>query len=143
MAYVTLENILGKDQAELTALKQGEYETEKLGLLPYTAVDHAEYKAAKNSCMRMVPDKSGGRVPELDDDRLMLEIIVTSVDKDQRSNFTFASKALLEKLGVVKATDVVAKLLSPGEVYNLAIKIQDLSGFGLKAELEIKEAVKN
>lgn len=143
MAYVTLEDILGKDQAELTALKQDDYDTEKLGNLPFTAIDHAEYKVAKKSCMKNVPDGSGGMTLDLDDDKLMLEIIVAGVGKDTRSNFTFADAGLLKKLGVVTATGAAAKLLSPGEIFNLAVKIQDLSGFGKKAALEVKEAVKN
>ncbi|MCO5387794.1 MAG: hypothetical protein NHB14_20725 [Desulfosporosinus sp.] len=143
MAYATLESILGKDQSELTALKQDEFTTEKLGTLPYTAVDHKEYKVAKRGCMKMIKDGTGSMVPDLDDDQLMLEIIVAAVDKDGRSDFTFANELLLKKLNVVTATAAVSQLLSPGEIFNLAIEIQGLSGFGAKAAKDLKDDVKN
>lgn len=141
--FVTLEDILGKDSAELTALNKGEFDTDKLGLLPFTAVDHAEYKAAKKDCMKMVKDGTGGMTPELDDDKLMIRLVVAAVDKDDRSSFTFADKALLAKLGVVTADGAVGKLLSPGEIYKLAVEIQNISGFGEKVKEEVKEEVKN
>ena len=141
--YISLEDILGKDQAELTALANGEYETDKLGVIPFTALDHAEYKQAKRDCMKMVPNGTGGMVPDLDDDKLMIKVIIAAVDKDDRSSFTFANKQLIEKLGVVTADAAVAKLLSPGEIFKMAIEIQNISGFGDKAAKETKEAVKN
>jgi hypothetical protein len=91
----------------------------------------------------MVPNGTGGMIPELDDDKLMVKVIVTAVDKDQRSNFTFANKDLLKKLGVVSADEAVSKLLSPGEIYNMAMEVQELSGFGPKAKKNTEEAVKN
>jgi len=141
--YVTLEDILGKDLAELTALAKGEFATEKLGVIPFTALDHTEYKQAKKDCMKIVPNGTGGVVPDLDDDKLMLKTIIAAVDKDDRSSFTFANKQLLEKLGVATADAAVAKLLSPGEIFKMAIEIQNISGFGQKAQEELKEAVKN
>jgi hypothetical protein len=141
--FVTLEDILGKDQAELTALAQGEYETSKLGTVPFTALSHEEYKQAKKDCMKMVPNGTGGMVPDLDDDALMIKVIVAAVDKDERSSFTFANKALREKLGVLTADAVAAKLLAPGEIFKMAIEIQNISGFGEKAAKEVKDAVKN
>lgn len=141
--FVTLEAILGKDQEVLTALKQGEYQTEKLGLLPFSAVDHDEYKQAKKDCLKMVKDGTGGMVPDLDDDKLMIKVIVAAVDKDKRSNFTFADKQLIGKLGVITADQAVATLLSPGEIYNLAMEVQTISGFGAKAKANLEEEVKN
>lgn len=141
--YKSLEDILGKDQAELRALATGEYETVKLGLLPFTAIDYKEYKSAKNDCMTMIPDGTGGMVPDLDDDMLMVKVVVAGVDKDPRSNFTFANKQLLEKLGVVTAEAAATAILSPGELYKMALEIQTLSGFGPKALKETKDTVKN
>lgn len=141
--FVTLEDILGKESDELTAVNKGEFKTEKLGLVPFTAVDHTEYKEAKKSAMKMVPNGTGGMTPDLDDDKLMVRLVIAAVGKDERSTFTFASKALIEKLGVVTADQAVSKLLSPGEIYKLAVEIQNISGFGQKAAEETKEAVKN
>lgn len=143
--YVSLEDILGKDTEALTEVKKGEFDVEKLGTIPYSAIDHKEYKQAKKDCMQMVPnpDKSGSMVPDLDDDKLMLKVIVAAVEKDQRSSFTFANKALLEKLGVQTAEAAVSKLVAPGEIYKWAVDIQNLSGFGQKAQADLKDAVKN
>lgn len=143
--YVSLEEILAKDDAALNEVKQGEFEVEKLGTIPYSALDHKEYKQAKKDCMQMVsaPDKSGAMVPDLDDDKLMIKVIVAAVDKDQRSSFTFANKALLDKLGVATAEAAVGKLVAPGEIYKWAVDIQNLSGFGQKAQADLKEEVKN
>lgn len=141
--YATLEDILNTDNDNLTKLDTGEYEVDKLGVIPFTAIDHAEHKQIKKDCMKMVPNGTGGMVPELDDDKLMLEVIVTAVDKDPRSNFTFANKGLLDKLGVTTANAAVGLLLKPGEIFNMAIEIQNLSGFGEKAKKEVKDAVKN
>ena len=98
--------------------------------------------------MKMVPNGTGGMVPDLDDDKLMIRIITAAVAKDDRSTFTFASKELIKKLqqkypDVVTADQAVSKLLSPGEIYKLAVEIQNISGFGQKAAEETKEAVKN
>jgi len=141
--FISLAAILGKEDKELTELKQGEYETDKLGTLPFTAVNHDEYKTAKKDCLKMVKDGTGGMVPDLDDDALMVKLIIAAVDKDKRSDFTFANKELLKKLGIVSAAAAVDKLCSPGEIYNLAMDIQALSGFGKKAEIKTEEAVKN
>lgn len=141
--YITLEEILGKDQGELTALANGEFETGRLGVIPFTALDHTEYKKAKKDCMTMVPNGTGGMMPDLDDDKLMVKVIIAAVDKDERSSFTFANKALMEKLGVVTADAVVTKLMLPGEIFKMAVEVQNISGFGDKAAKETKEAVKN
>lgn len=141
--YKSLEDILGVDQAELRAQATGEFETGKLGVLPFTAIDYKEYKTAKNDCMVMIKDGTGGMVPDLDDDKLMIKVVIAAVDKDPRSNFTFASKALLEKLGVVTAEAAVEAILPPGEIYKMAIEIQNLSGFGASALKETKDTVKN
>lgn len=141
--FISLEDVLGKDTAELTALKKGEFDSEKLGPIPYTAIEHPEYKQAKKDCMKMVPTGDGGMQPDLDDDKLMVKVIITAVDKDDRSNFSFASKELLKKFGVQTAEAAVGKLLSPGEVYRFAMEVQNLSGFGKKKAKEDKEAVKN
>lgn len=147
--FTKLDTILSKDTEELTSLKKGEYETEKLGLLPYTAIDHNEYKAAKKQCVKMIPDGTGGMEPDVDDDKLMVKIIIEAVDKDDRTDFSFANKKLLDKLDketdkdVIKAEQAVSMLLAPGEIYNMAVKIQNLSGFGKKAKKEKEEEVKN
>lgn len=142
--YTTLESILSKDAAELAVLKEGEFEAEKLGVIPFTALENPEFKQAKKDCIKLVPGPEGGaRVPEVDDDKLMLKVVVAAVDKDKRSNFTFANKDLLQKLGVVSAEQVVEKLLSPGEIQRFAVAVQEVSGFGPKAQKAREEAVKN
>lgn len=141
--YASLAAILGKDDGELTAVKQGEQEIEKLGLTPFSAVDHKEYKAAKKDCIKMIPNGTGGMVPDLDDDKLMIKLIVTAVDKDKRSDFTFANKELLAKLKIVSADEAVSQLVAPGEIYNMAMAIQELSGFGPKAKKKLEIDVKN
>lgn len=141
--FINLEDILTKDIEVLTALKQGEVEVEKLGAIPVTAIDNPEYKQVKKDCMKMVPNGTGGMYPEVDDDKMMIRVIIAAVDKDKRSNFTFANKQLLEKLGVTTADEAVTKLLSPGEIVNAATDIQELSGFGQKAKKAREEEIKN
>lgn len=143
--YVSLEEILGKSTEELTQVKQGTFTTEKLGEVPYSGIDHSEYKRIKKQCMKMVPnpDGSGGMIPDVDDDKLMVMCIIEAVGKDQRSTFTFANKDLLEKLGVVSAEAAVGILVAPGEVYKWAVEIQNISGFGKQAKKDLETAVKN
>lgn len=140
---ISLEDILGKDTQELNQVKEETFEVEKLGTVPYSALDHSEYKVCKKDCMKMVPNGTGGMVPELDDDKLMVKVIIAAVDKDKRSNFTFANKKLLDKLGVVSADQAVDALVAPGEVFRWAVEIQNLSGFGQKAKQQLSEEVKN
>jgi hypothetical protein len=141
--FINLEDILTKDVEVLTALKTGTLKVEKLGTLPITAIDSAEYKQIKKDCMKMVPNGTGGMFPEVDDDKMMIRVIITAVDKDQRSNFTFANKQLLEKLDVATADEAVSKLLSPGEIIYAATEVQELSGFGQRAKKAQEEEVKN
>jgi hypothetical protein len=151
--FITLEEILGRDNDALTAVKHGEFETEKLGLVPYTAIDQPEYKQIKKDCVRMVPNGTGGMDPEVDDDKMMVRLVIRAVDKDTRSNFTFANKALLEKLTeanakegkppVTTADEAVSILLSPGEIVNFAVSIQNDSGFSQKAKKDTQDKVKN
>jgi hypothetical protein len=141
--FINLEDILTKEVEVLTALKKNEITAEKLGLIPVTAIDSPEYKQIKKDCMKMVPNGTGGMYPEVDDDKMMIRVIIAAVDKDERSNFTFANKQLLDKLGVTTADDAVTKLLSPGEIVNAAADIQDLSGFGQKAKKAQEAEVKN
>lgn len=144
LKVISLEDVLGKDAADLQQLKQDMIDVEKLGgALPVSALENPEYKTIKKDCMTFVTDKTGGMKPEIDDDKLMLRVIVAAVDKDKRSNFTFANKKLLEKLGVTTADQAVEKLLSPGEIFNAAMVVQDISGFGQKAKKAAKEEVKN
>lgn len=141
--FISLEDILDRDLDELKAVANSEFETEKIGSVPYSAITYAEYKQAKKDCVRFEPDGSGGVKTEIDDDRLMIKIILASVDKDKRSNFTFASKTLLEKLNVSTAEAAVGTLLSPGEIVNFAIAVQNISGFGKKKQKDDSEAIKN
>ena len=142
-SFLSLEEILGKDTDELKAVACGEFETEKLGLVPYSALAYTEYKQAKKDCVKFTPDGSGGMKTEIDDDRLMVKVVLAAVDKDKRSNFTFANKALLDKLDVVTAEAAVGVLLAPGEIVNFAVEIQNASGFGKKKQKEDSEAIKN
>lgn len=144
--YTSLDLILGKDKKELEALQQGEFTSQKVGVIPYTALSHGEYKQSKKECLTMTKVETGRKskmVPDLDDDKLMIRVIIAAVDKDDRSDFTFANKGLLKHLGVTTADQVVAKLLAPGEIVNLAMDIQELSGFGDEADEELKDEVKN
>ena len=141
--YVDLEAILTQDAAVLTALKKGEIESDKLGTLPVTAIDSDEYKQIKKDCMKMVPNGTGGMYPEVDDDKMMIRVVIAAVDKDDRSNFTFANSQLLKHLGVTTADEAVTKLLSPGEIVIAAADIQELSGFGQKAKKAQEAEVKN
>lgn len=141
--YKTLDEILGQDAAELTALQQGEFNTAKLGVVPFTALGHDEYKQAKKDCFKMVPDGTGGMQPEVDDDKLMLRVVQAAVHKDERSTFTFQEKRLLEKLRVTTADQAIAILLSPGEILNFAVAVQGISGFGKQAQVDNEKTVKN
>ncbi|MEG1083981.1 MAG: hypothetical protein RSE04_06025 [Hydrogenoanaerobacterium sp.] len=142
-SFLSLEDILGRDIEVLKAVQEGDFETDKLGKVPFKALTYAEYKQAKKDCIKFTPDPSGGVKTEIDDDRLMVKIVILAVDKDTRSNLTFANKALLEKLEVATAEAVVGVLLSPGEIVNFAVKIQNASGFGAKKKKEDSETIKN
>lgn len=141
-SFLTLEDVLGKDTDKLTALAKGVFDTEKLGPMPFTAIDYAEYRQAKKDCMK-ISVEDGIVNTSIDDDKLMLKIVLLAVDKDDRSNFTFASKALLEKLDVPTAEAVVGKLLSPGEITNFAVAVQNISGFSKKKAKKDAEDIKN
>lgn len=73
----------------------------------------------------------------------MEQALRSNVDKDQRSNFTFANGALLKKLGVHTAEGALSILLPPGEIVNFAVAVQNASGFGNKAKKKVKDSVKN
>lgn len=141
--FVSLELILGKESEELTGLAQDVVTSEKLGNLPVTALSNPEYKKIKKDCMTFTKGENGRMVPDLDDDKLMLLVYIEAVHKDTRSNFTFRSKELIAKLGVVTAEQAAEALLSPGEIFKGAIVVQDISGFGDKAEQKAKEEIKN
>lgn len=141
--FLSLDDVLGKDAEELSNLKQDTIDIEKLGEVPVTALDNAEYKTIKKDCMTFVTDKTGGMKPDIDDDKLMIRVITAAVNKDKRTDFSFANKKLLEKLGVATADQAVEKLLSPGEIFNAAMVVQEISGFGNKAKKQAKEEVKN
>ena len=96
--FLSLEEILGMDTADLTAEKQGFFHSEKLGDIPYTAISYDDYKQAKKDCVTYDQDENGVIQTKVDDDKLMTKIVILAVDKDQRSNFTFANGALLKKI---------------------------------------------
>ena len=142
-SFLSLEDVLGLDTEKLTALAMGTYETERLGTVAFTAIDHTEYKQAKKDCVSINVGNDGNVQTSIDDDKLMVKIIILAVDKDTRSNFTFASKALLEKLNVRTADAAVGSLLSPGEIVNFAVAIQNASGFGAKKQKQDADVIKN
>lgn len=141
--FLSLDEILGKDTKELTAEKQGYFETERLGAIPFTSISYDDYKQAKKDCLSYDQNDDGVITTKVDDDKLMVKIVVLAVDKDKRSDFTFANKALLGKLGVFTAEGALGKLLSPGEIVNFAVAVQNASGFGSKNKKKVKDSVKN
>jgi hypothetical protein len=141
--YASLEDILSKEAADLRAQNQGEFETERLGVLPFTAISYPEFSQIKKDCVKHVPNGTGGMEAEVDDDKMMVRVVIRAVDKDDRSSFTFANKELLKKLGVTTADEAVSVLLLPGEILRFATAVQNSSGFGEKAKKEAKDAVKN
>lgn len=141
--FLSLDEILGKSTEELTAEKQGHFVTEKLGAIPFTSISYDDYKQAKKDCVSYDQGEDGVIQTNVDDDKLMTKIIILAVDKDPRSDFTFANSALLRKLGVFTAEGALGKLLSPGEVVNFAVAVQNASGFGTKAKKQVKNSVKN
>lgn len=141
--FLSLEEILGRDTEELTKEAQGHFTTSKLGNVPFTAISYDDYKQAKKDCVTYEQDDSGIIQTKVDDDKLMTKIVILAVDKDNRSNFTFANGALLKKLGVFTAEMALGKLLSPGEIVNFAVAVQNASGFGTKKKKQVKDSVKN
>lgn len=141
--FLSLDEILGKDTAELTKEAQGHFTASKLGNIPFTAISYDDYKQAKKDCVTYEQDDSGVIQTKVDDDKLMTKIVILAVDKDKRSDFTFANGALLKKLGVFTAEMALGKLLSPGEIVNFAVKVQNASGFGTKKKKQVKDSVKN
>lgn len=141
--FLSLEEILGKDTEELTREAQGHFTASKLGTIPFTAISYDDYKQAKKDCVTYDQDDNGVIHTKVDDDKLMTKIVILAVDKDKRSDFTFANGALLKKLGVFTAEMVLGKLLSPGEIVDFAVKVQDASGFGTKKKKQVKDSVKN
>lgn len=148
---INLEDVLGKEAGQLTKLKRGTFTAEKLGEVAFCEIDAVEYKGIKKDCMKMVPDPKGTRgamVPELDDDKLMIKLVIAAVDKetkqpDARSNFTFANEKLLTKLEVVAADQAVNKLMAIGEIFKAAMNIQEVCGFTDQAVEEEADAIKN
>ena len=57
--FLSLEEILGMDTADLTAEKQGFFHSEKLGDIPYTAISYDDYKQAKKDCVTYDQDENG------------------------------------------------------------------------------------
>lgn len=141
--FLSLEEILGMDTETLTAEKQGHFQTEKMGAIPYTAISYDDYKQAKKDCVTYSQDDNGVIQTKVDDDKLMTKIVILAVDKDKRSNFTFSNGALLSKLGVFTAEGALGKLMAPGEIVNFAVAVQNASGFGNKAKKKVKDSVKN
>lgn len=141
--FLSLDEILGKDTAELTKEAQGHFTASKLGNIPFTAISYDDYKQAKKDCVTYEQDDNGVIQTKVDDDKLMTKIVILAVDKDKRSDFTFANGALLKKLGVFTAEMALGKLLSPGEIVNFAVKVQNASGFGTKKKKQVKDSVKN
>lgn len=141
--FLSLEEILGKDTEELTREAQGHFTTSKLGTIPFTAISYDDYKQAKKDCVTYEQDDNGVIQTKVDDDKLMTKIVILAVDKDKRSDFTFANGALLKKLGVFTAEMALGKLLSPGEIVNFAVSVQNASGFGTKKKKQVKDSVKN
>ena len=141
--FISLDTILDRSNDDIKATSEGEFEIEGLGLVPYTSVDHDEYKAIKKATTKMVPNGTGGMHSDVDEDEMMLQLIVEAVHKDKRSTFTFRDKRMLDKFGVTKDTSVVKKIMKPGEVVKFALAIQNASGFGKKAQAEASDAVKN
>lgn len=150
--YATLNDILGLDTDVLTTLETSEFTSKKLGVIPYTEVEPGEYAGMKKKAYKTKVSGSGRKNQnvemDFDDELLKVMLIIEAVEKDKRSDFTFASKALIEKLSkkddnVVTAVDVVRKLLSIGEINDWAIDIQDISGITEQAKEEQVEAIKN
>lgn len=144
-SFLNLNDILGRDNEELTKLETGEFFVAKLqGKVPWTAITQPEYKAAKKGCLNIKKAKRGQQ-PEMDfdDDKMKVRLIIEAVDKDTRSDFSFANKQLLDKLGVMSAEQALEKLVSPGEIHNWAVEIQDASGFSDNAQEETAEDIKN
>lgn len=149
--YASLNDVLGLDTDKLTHLEESEFETKKLGLIPFTEIEPGEYADMKKECYKT--KVSGGRKNQnvemdFDDEKLKVMLIINAVDKDKRSDFTFANGALIQKLSkkdpnVVTAVDAVRKLLSIGEINNWAIDIQEISGIGEEAKEEVVETIKN
>lgn len=140
--FISLEDVLGKGDSELFALNQGVITASKLGKLPVTQLSNAEYKQIKKDHTSF--EKLGKRmIPKVNEDKMYVDCIIAAVDKDDRSNFTFKKKDVLERLGVISAAQAVEALLLPGEIVNAAITIQEISGFTDDAEEEMRQDVKN
>lgn len=151
--FITLEMILSKDAEELSPVSLGEFHIPRLGAtIPFASLTAEEQKQARKDCRSTV--RQGKQlVPQVDDEKMMMKLIVQAVDKDKRSTFSFANKALMEHLTkvneaqglkpVLTAEQAVAAMLKPGEITDFAVAIQDLCGFGPENGEEIAEQVKN
>ncbi|MEK4879337.1 phage tail assembly chaperone [Paenibacillus sp. FSL R5-0908] len=144
-SFLNLADILGRDTAELSKLETGEFPVAKLGgSIPWTAITQPEYKDAKKGCLHIKKGKRGqAQDMEFDDDKMKVRLIITAVDKDKRSDFSFANKQLLDKLGVISAEQALELLVNPGEIHNWAIEIQDASGFSSESQDEVADDIKN
>jgi len=151
--FLSLDVVLGRNTLELAELPTGEFYVSRLGgLVPWTAIDQNEYKNAKKGCLTLKAAGKGRQDVEFDDDKMKVRLIVAAVDKDKRSDFSFASKQLLDKLteaSVAKGGDkintaeqAVAFLVSPGEIHDWAMDIQDAAGFADKDD-ELADDIKN
>lgn len=145
MSYLSLEDVLGKKAEDLTAVSRSEIDAKNLGgRIPVTSFDNETFKQIKKDCTEYKKEGKNGRmVAVLDEDKLMIEVIVAAVDADDRSDFTFRNAQLLEKLGVITATDAASRLLSPGEIQRGAMEVQDICGFTPAAAEERSKEAKN
>ena len=152
---LTLEDVLGLPDEQLTAVVRGTYHVKKLGDVPYTALDFAEFKQIRKDCI--TTEIENGQVnTQVDDVKMAVKCVITAVAKDTRSNFTFASKQLFKKLedaikakdpnsakSIIRAEDAVAELLFPGEIMNFAQTIQVASGLSAAAAKKDSDDIKN
>ena len=145
MTYVSLEEVLGKKAEELKAVVLGEIDASKLGgKLPVTSFDNDVFKQIKKDCTEYRKEGKNGRmIPVIDEDKLMVEVIVAAVHADERSDFTFRSPQLLQKLDVITAGEAAELLLSPGEIARGAQEVQEICGFNGEAAEARAEDVKN
>jgi hypothetical protein len=139
--YVSLDQVLKLGTEELNNVRQGVFSTRKIGLIPYSGINNDEFKSARKDSVK-ISGKKDNEI-EIDDTKMMISVIISAVDKDKRSDFSFANKELLTKLGVFSAEAAVNILLDPGEVVNMATEIQDISGFSQTAITKVEDDVKN
>lgn len=97
-----------------------------------------EDRSIRASATRQITAESGITIPRFDQDKYAADLIVASCVYPNLRN-----KELNDSWGTIKASDLLLKMLSPGEYQMLQIAMLKYQGFDTSALATKKDHVKN